>query len=769
MLSINAVTPNYFNAYTQHIPTGKKAAVDKKNKGDRKSAKTLTLNQYQRLTHNINEQTKIEIIEGHIHPMTGVFEKYQEKYYQIYLNEEIITKIPVSYGTKEQVIAELKAQKIKGITIGKKQIQQADKQPLVNIGERWHIPFLAMVDEQGKEYPVYCVDGKKEYPGSTVYPQWQQTFAALNGTEGYIQNILQQGYPLNQEGKLQGTIDQQQIATGAAIWYRLAQFRANPALDWAFGAGTGAYSAYHDATVVGENLRYLLTKDDKMNEQIIKINGQTTGQIDINTFFIYDDFEKSGTYQYYQATDWIIYEGNVSIELPIDEHYFIQYENEDPRKQKNFSPLSGKKFRIINPDILSEKTEQITPQTQIKTLVMLYGKNPDHVQDVIVGKWGNIKMPFLTWKWQKEIAVRFKLYKKIEDETQNFLPEGIIFTLFNKYDEAITDIVIDKKGEGVSSPVSLSKLTPNLYVRETKTLQFLQKNTNKYELQALDVSTLKQNEIIEINTNTTPIINKLTEIKINKKDIKTKQILEGGSLSICQKIKKVDYQGKSVEQCDEKMIEWPIVQEAKTITGLKRQAHYFICEIRAPLGYKQPESCEQFTFPEDQLLSEMSIFNTATKINIHKFSEDGKTYLGDLTAGFTGEMPTFELRLKKFPEEVAKIDLPVQWRDKDLVVDAIWDNFITTDQMHQIIGLPQGFTFELIEKKTREGYQLAEPITFTVPLFEDLNIEIINTKAQVSTLVKTGEKARHQLFWIGTSLLVASVILLFHFLTKRRG
>lgn len=350
------------------------------------------------LLTSVTDENNVIIVDGEVNPKTGEFENYSEKYWQIELTQGFFIKFPERYGEKKEIIDALQSGILTGIPLDGSNPLSSFK-PFSMIGG-WDVPLLSAYDTNGVLRPVYCIDGKLNYPGIGSYPSWGTVGSAMEGALYYVVSDLTFGYPQNYEGRMQGAIDEQQTGTGGAIWWDMSVYRGNPDLDWSNASvpGSSGYSAYHEQSTAGSNMRYLVDKGNYIPDVLAYINGTSSGTVSSDSSLATINGVK------YQASEWFdVTGGNLSFSIPTN--YRLQVRDGSIYGAGNHNINSGGSFRILNVELADDGDWNTGMSSDLKKLGFLYGVTGGGSQDVVMGlSTDPIDTPSIYVKWHEQLG-----------------------------------------------------------------------------------------------------------------------------------------------------------------------------------------------------------------------------------------------------------------------------------------------------------------------------------------------------------------------------
>jgi Cna protein B-type domain. len=329
----------------------------------------------QAYTPNTIELTDVYSLMKSVSSDAEVVEKIDEisgeELYSIKLADDLFLTVKQTLGTLSEIIDKLQSEEYKGETVG-------ESRSRAYIGHSWDVPILHNVIGE----PVYCVDGRLSVPASGGNWSFGSVGGALGGAYNYIYSNMNYGYPRNFENGLIGSSFDRQLGTGAAIWYNMARYRANPSLDWGnpTAVGSGGYSAYHENSNAGANMRYLVDKGNHVPTATQSINGQTSGTVMVDResdLEIIDGVE-------YQVSEWYNV-GNGTIYFNVPDPLKMQRQTGIVYNAGNHNCEAGGSFRILNPDLTDNGSYEVSTTSSIKKTGFLLAITGVYNQDVVMG------------------------------------------------------------------------------------------------------------------------------------------------------------------------------------------------------------------------------------------------------------------------------------------------------------------------------------------------------------------------------------------------
>lgn len=206
------------------------------------------------------------------------------------------------------------------------------------------------------------------------------------------------------------------------------------------------------------------------------------------------------------------------------------------------------------------------------------------------------------------------------------------------------------------------------------------------------------------------MVDKKTNVEINKTDITGKKELKGAELQV------IDSNGKEIDS-------WTSNGKSHKIKGLTVNETYTLIEKFAPKGYAYSEDVD-FTIDDTYEVQKVTMTDDVTKINVEKVNKSGKQLAG------------------------AKLEI---LDDNGNVVYT----FTSTNESEAINGvLEAGATYTLREVKAPKGYTIAEDVEFTVPDTGSCNVKMVDHEITTSTPpTKTGSNN----WWIGLVAIITSI------------
>ncbi len=206
------------------------------------------------------------------------------------------------------------------------------------------------------------------------------------------------------------------------------------------------------------------------------------------------------------------------------------------------------------------------------------------------------------------------------------------------------------------------------------------------------------------------MVDKKTNVEINKTDITGKKELKGAELQV------IDSNGKEIDS-------WTSNGKSHKIKGLIVNETYTLIEKFAPKGYAYSEDVD-FTIDDTYEVQKVTMTDDVTKINVEKVNKSGKQLAG------------------------AKLEI---LDDNGNVVYT----FTSTNESEAINGvLEAGATYTLREVKAPKGYTIAEDVEFTVPDTGSCNVKMVDHEITTSTPpTKTGSNN----WWIGLVAIITSI------------
>lgn len=331
--------------------------------------KTIEKDRLDEILSSVNESYVINEVSTQLNPETMIEENLSQIYWEVQLGDGLSIKFPKNYGTKEEVLEAIKDGRLTGVRMDGTNPLENNFTPFAFIGDQWDVPLLSAIDTNGVPRAVYCNDGKLMYPPNGSSPQWSNVLDALEGARPYVISNLHLGYPVELEGGLSGAPDERQLGTGGSVWWNMSVHRGNPYLDWSDSrnAGTGGYSAYHENSTAGANMRYLVDKGAYLPDTSIYVNGQNSGEV-----FVESDLETIDGVQY-QVSKWFDVSGASKLMYPVPNSYKVQDNDGNVTNGGNKETISGKSFRIMNADLSDDGEWSTTTSTDIKTAASLFG------------------------------------------------------------------------------------------------------------------------------------------------------------------------------------------------------------------------------------------------------------------------------------------------------------------------------------------------------------------------------------------------------------
>ena len=207
----------------------------------------------------------------------------------------------------------------------------------------------------------------------------------------------------------------------------------------------------------------------------------------------------------------------------------------------------------------------------------------------------------------------------------------------------------------------------------------------KFELNADGTVNKQKTETIIDSYDNLVINDKKTSVKISKVDVTTKEELEGATIQI------LDSKGKVVV-LDGKKLEWVSTKEAHEIVGLKTETTYTLRETVAPEGYTIAADTK-FELNKDGSIN--SDKTTATTDNGILLVNDDMTSVKVSKVDITND------------EELEGARIQILDKDGNVV-----DEWVSTKEAHEIIGLKTGETYTLRETVAPDGYAIATNTKF---------------------------------------------------------
>lgn len=175
------------------------------------------------------------------------------------------------------------------------------------------------------------------------------------------------------------------------------------------------------------------------------------------------------------------------------------------------------------------------------------------------------------------------------------------------------------------------------------------------------------------------------QVKVSKKDIETKAMLQGATLEV------IDKSGKVVDS-------WISTNIPHAVSGLKMNASYTLREVKTPASYTRAEDISFTTTEENR-----GIDMYDTQVSVYKTDESGNAVEGA------------HLIVK----------------DTDGKIMDEWD---TTSERHYIRNLEVGKTYVLQETISPDGFYFSKDITFTVEGKENQMITMKDAQTRFSFL-----------------------------------
>ena len=375
-------------------------------------ADIIELNHVNNLMKNITNDT--EVIEK-VDEISG------EKLYSLKLEDDLYLTVKQALGTPAEIIDKLQNEVYKGEKVGIS-LNRA------YIGHSWDIPIL----NNSAGHPVYCVDGRQNVPTNGGNWSFGSVGGALGGAYNYVYSNLNYGYPSNFENGLIGSAFDQQLGTGSSIWYNAALHRANPSLDWGnpTAVGSGGYSAYHENSNAGANMRYLIGKGNHVPSATQKINGQTSGTVTVerkDALEIINGVEYQ-VGEWYEVTDGGTVYFNVPAPLKMQRQTSVVY------NAGNHECESGGKFRILNPDLTDSSSYEAATTTSLRKTGFLLATTGVYNQDLVTTVSGDpIESPSIRVNWQAATG-NVVIPKTVINDTLNtytFNPTDYSIEVFN--------------------------------------------------------------------------------------------------------------------------------------------------------------------------------------------------------------------------------------------------------------------------------------------------------------------------------------------------
>ena len=175
------------------------------------------------------------------------------------------------------------------------------------------------------------------------------------------------------------------------------------------------------------------------------------------------------------------------------------------------------------------------------------------------------------------------------------------------------------------------------------------------------------------------------QLKVSKKDVETKAMLQGATLEV------IDKSGKVVDS-------WISTNIPHAVNGLKMNASYTLREAKTPASYTRAEDISFTTTEENR---EIDMYDT--QVSVYKTDESGNAVEGA------------HLIVK----------------DTDGKIMDEWD---TTSERHYIRNLEAGKTYVLQETISPDGFYFSKDITFTVEGKENQMITMKDAQTRFSFL-----------------------------------
>lgn len=175
------------------------------------------------------------------------------------------------------------------------------------------------------------------------------------------------------------------------------------------------------------------------------------------------------------------------------------------------------------------------------------------------------------------------------------------------------------------------------------------------------------------------------QVKVSKKDVETKAMLQGATLEV------IDKSGKVVDS-------WISTNIPHAVSGLKMNATYTLREVKTPASYTRAEDISFTTTEENR---EIDMYDT--QVSVYKTDESGNAVEGA------------HLIVK----------------DTDGKIMDEWD---TTSERHYIRNLEAGKTYVLQETISPDGFYFSKDITFTVEGKENQMITMKDAQTRFSFL-----------------------------------
>ena len=549
---------------------------------------------------------------------------------------------------------------------------------------------VVVYNNNGKEYPAYCVEPAKDGVGEL--PSYEVRFKDNINDDG-LWRIVTNGYPYKTPQQMGlANIDEAYMATKQAIY----RYLANEDETYYGGGGIGmAGKRVYNA------IARLLDLGYKGTETIISATGKITQEKILN----FDNKDKkyySSTYSVSSNTSYHHYSVSINTNKV---GILVTDENNNVKNQFK----SGEKFKILIPrNIVSDNFEiKINATLSCETKPILYAEayNSEY-QDYIVttDSYENIKAyNTLTVKKLKEDG-KLIVYK-IDKDTKTSIG-GVTFELYNESNELIGKETTDSKGMAIFS--DLYEGTYTLKEISTKNNYILNTDSKIVEIPLNDIKEITiENE------------KKKGQIKVVKKDSETGKIVEQAGIIF-------DIYNEKNEKIES------IITNNKgiAISKLLDYGTYYVKESLAPNGYTiQVKVSDKVEVIENKKIYEISIYNSKVKGKIIISKEDvetGKNVQGEGTL----EGAIYGLYARENILDLA--DKSVIYKANTKIAELVTDKNGNASMDNLYLG-----KYFLKEIKASDGYTLNETEYDVELSYENQNKSIVIKNVTVKERIKS--------------------------------